>query len=89
MASNKKEHNAEAVRIGATLAFIRKQREVSQEELANALNISRPLLANIEKGRRNLNPALARQVAKILGVRPIVLVNEEFLRRDLNKNKSA
>lgn len=78
MKRNRKEHE----RQGATLRFIREQRGVTQQELATHLNISRAFLANIEAGRRALTPILARAACNVLKIRPIVLVNEDFLRQE-------
>ena len=84
MNRNKTEHE----RQGATLRFVREQRGVTQQELADHLNVSRAFLANIEAGRRTLTPALARAACNVLKIRPIILVNEDFLRSDL-KEQSA
>ncbi|MDK8594454.1 helix-turn-helix transcriptional regulator [Winkia sp. UMB1096A] len=89
MERNMTEQRAERKRIGATLAFVRKQRELKQDELAECLGIARPYLANIEAGRRSLSPSLARKASKVLGIRPIVLVNEDFLKSDLAQQKTA
>lgn len=85
MNRNKKKHRAEWERVGATLAFVRTQRGVTQEELSNSLEIARPYLANIEAGRRSLTPQLALRAAEILKVRPIVLINSDFLSNDLQE----
>lgn len=69
----------ELERVGATLRFIRETREVRQAELAKILHVSAPYLANVEAGRRRLTPRLARQACEALSVRPIVLVNSDFL----------
>lgn len=77
------EHFGEREHIGAVLQFVRSQRGLSQEELADALGISRPYLANIEMGRRTLNPRLAQKASETLAVRPIVFFNENFLKKDI------
>lgn len=69
----------EQQRIGATLHFVRESRGLTADELANALMISRPLLSNIEAGRRSLTPKNLLAACEILKIRPIVLVNEDDL----------
>lgn len=69
----------EQKRIGATLRFVRETRGLTADELANALRISRPLLSNIEAGRRSLTPKNLLAICDILKIRPIVLVNDDFL----------
>lgn len=73
----------ERARNGEALRTIRELRGLTADELAQELGISRPYLSNIENGRKNLTPQLALQAADVLKVRPIVLVNEDFLRKDL------
>lgn len=67
---------------GAVLRYVRKSRGLSQTELAQAVYASQPLIANIEAGRRNLTPKLALAICDVLKIRPIVLVNEDFLEQD-------
>lgn len=78
----------ETQRQGATLRFVREQRGVTQQELATRLNISRAFLANIEAGRRALTPTIARTACDVLKIRPIVLVNDDFLHSDLKEQRS-
>lgn len=73
----------EAERVGETLTFVRQARQVTQFELARALNISQPYLANIEAGRRQLTPKLARKACEVLAIRPIVLVNRDFFAEEV------
>ena len=42
----------ECQRIGATVKALREARGATPDQLANSVGISRPLLANIEAGRR-------------------------------------
>ncbi len=79
MNGNQKERE----RSGEALRTVRELRGITANELAQALDVSRPYISNIENGRKNLTPALAIKAAKILKVRPIVFVNEDFLHKDL------
>lgn len=75
-------NKAELERQGATLQFVRRMRGVTQQELADKMHISRTYLANIEAGRRAMTPSLALSACDTLKIRPIVLVNNDFLRQD-------
>ena len=47
---------------------MRKARSVSQEELANALEVSRQTIISLEKGRYNPSLTLAFKLARYFGV---------------------
>lgn len=46
------------------LEEIRKQREITQEELANVLEVSRQTISSLEKGRYNPSIILAFKIAR-------------------------
>ena len=46
------------------LEEIRKQREITQEELASALEVSRQTISSLEKGRYNPSIILAFKIAR-------------------------
>lgn len=50
-----------------TLKEIRLKSEMSQEQLAEKLNINRSTIAMIETGKNQLTVQLAKQIAEILG----------------------
>jgi putative transcriptional regulator len=50
-----------------TLKEIRLKNEMSQEQLAEKLNINRSTIAMIETGKNQLTVQLAKQIAEILG----------------------
>ena len=50
------------------LETMRKARSVSQEELANALEVSRQTIISLEKGRYNPSLTLAFKLARYFGV---------------------
>jgi transcriptional regulator with XRE-family HTH domain len=57
------------------IAELRKQRGLTQAELAAQAGISRPFLAQIETGERNLSLKNQRSIAQALGVKPTELVD--------------
>ena len=69
----------ETLRVGSTVRELRELRGVKADELANAIDISRPYLANIEAGRKRLSAVHASRIAAFLGVRQIsILRPDEF-----------
>lgn len=69
----------EALRVGSTVRELRELRGVKADELASAIGISRPYLANIEAGRKRLSPVYAARIADYLKVRQIsILRPDEF-----------
>ena len=67
----------ERLRIGATLRALREARGATPDQVANAIGISRPLLANVEAGRRRLNYKHLPKIAEYLGVPPIAIMRPE------------
>lgn len=57
------------------IADLRKQRGLTQAALAAKAGISRPFLAQIENGDRNLSLKNQRKIAASLGVNPSELVD--------------
>lgn len=69
----------EMIRVGSTIREFRELRGVKADELANGIGISRPYLANIEAGRKRLQPELAAKIAEFLVIRQIsILRPDEF-----------
>ena len=52
---------------GKLVASLRKTDEITQAELAKALNVSKGLICDIEKGRRTASIELAIKMAKAMG----------------------
>lgn len=50
------------------LEEIRKERGITQEELANVLEVSRQTIGSLEKGRYNPSIILAFKIAKYFGL---------------------
>lgn len=64
-------------RVGAAIRFQREAKlRLTQEELGKRLGISRPSVANIERGRQQLSVSQLVRFAHVLGVMP-----EELLPR--------
>ena len=56
------------IEFGRRLKKMRKERGLTQEELAEALNISTPHLGNIEIGKRGISIKLLIKVSDVLNV---------------------
>lgn len=69
--------NPEWVRVGATVRQYREMRGVKPDELANKIDISRSYLANIEAGRKRLQPIHAARIAKVLDVAQIAILRPD------------
>ena len=69
--------NPEWVRIGATIRTLRELRGMKPDELANAVDMSRPYLANVEAGRKRLQPIHAARIASNLKVRQIAILRPD------------
>ncbi len=61
------------------LEEIRKQREITQEELASALEVSRQTISSLEKGRYNPSIILAFKIARYFNmqIEQIFIYEEE------------
>lgn len=57
---------------------IRKQREITQEELATALEVSRQTISSLEKGRYNPSIILAFKIARYFNMQ----IEEIFIYED-------
>lgn len=75
--------NPEWVRVGATIREMREMRGLKPDELANAIPVSRSYLANIEAGRKRLQPIHAARIATILAVRQISILRPDEYPADL------
>lgn len=59
---------------GANIRAIRKQRGVSQEQLADALGVHRTYMGGVERGERNLTLRSLERLAERMGVDPVALL---------------
>ena len=60
--------------IGLFLLAFREADGLSQVDFAKKLKLSRANLCDLEKGRKNISPERATQIAKVLGVPETVLI---------------
>ena len=60
---------------------LRKERRISQEELANAVQVTRQTIISLENGKYNASLLLAHEIAKYFG-KPI---EEVFIFEEENK----
>lgn len=65
------------------LEQLRKQRGISQEELADALQVSRQTVGSLENGRYNPSILLAFKIARYFGM----AIEDIFLYEDEGKEK--
>ena len=58
---------------------LRKERRISQEELANAVRVTRQTIISLENGKYNASLLLAHDIAKYFGktIEEIFLLEEE------------
>ncbi|WP_146605845.1 helix-turn-helix domain-containing protein [Micromonospora craterilacus] len=61
--------------LGHRVRLLRAERGLTQRQLAEAVGISRPSLANIERGRQETSVSVLLRLAAALGVTPGVLVD--------------
>ena len=73
-----KEINKTAFSFGVLLASLRKADEVTQVELADKVGVSKGLICDIEKGRRNASLELATQIANALGYPKEPMIKQIF-----------
>jgi transcriptional regulator with XRE-family HTH domain len=67
--------------VGVRLQRTRKERGITQEELAKRLGLPRPSYANIESGRQRVPLDVVWRAAVVLGVSITALVPEPLARR--------
>ena len=65
--------------IGSRLSSLRKQKGLSQDDLAKRLNMSRPSLAQIELGNRSVSILEMHTLARILGFSLDEFMSDDFL----------
>lgn len=70
----KNDRERERERVGATLRAFRELRGFTPDEFATEIGISRPYLANIEAGRKQLTEILLARAAEALKVRQIAIM---------------
>jgi transcriptional regulator with XRE-family HTH domain len=65
---------------------LRKLADISQQKLADAICVSKPTISELETGKMQLTLDYMRRIAKVFGVAPVDVLNEEdhnlFLRQE-------
>jgi transcriptional regulator with XRE-family HTH domain len=61
---------------GNRLAQMRKERKISQEQLAELSGLNRPYISGIEQGKRNVSLEVIVSLAKALGIQTKELFEE-------------
>jgi transcriptional regulator with XRE-family HTH domain len=61
---------------GKRLAQMRKDRKISQEQLAELSGLNRPYISGIEQGKRNVSLEVIVSLAKALGIQTKELFEE-------------
>ena len=59
---------------GANIRAYRRERGVSQEELADSLGVHRTYMGGVERGERNLTLRSLERLAERMGVDPVMLL---------------
>ena len=62
--------------IGDRISEIRKQRNISQENLANLAEIDRTYISSIERGERSISLSVAIKITTALGVDLSILIKK-------------
>ena len=64
--------------LGENIYKLRKLKELSQEELAEVIGVSRQTISNWELGETSPNPEQLKLLSKVLGVSVDELINNEI-----------
>ena len=67
------------------IAQLRKERRISQAELADAVDVTRQTIISLENGRYNASLLLAHRIARYFGLR----IEEVFLFEESTKKSRA
>src|SRR5260370_8710150 len=76
-------------RVGLNLQRLRREKGLSQEELADLANIHQTYLSGVERGKRNPTVTVLQRIAEALGADIEDLVNRRRESRLENLNVSA
>lgn len=57
----------EEVSVGSNIKFLRMMKGLSQEELAERVNVTKSMISQIERGTKNLTMELSVELARELG----------------------
>lgn len=62
--------------VGRNIRRLRRERGLSQEELADEIGVHRTFMGGVERGERNLTLQTLERLAERLGVDPVNLLSE-------------
>jgi transcriptional regulator with XRE-family HTH domain len=62
--------------VGRNIRRLRRERGLSQEELADEIGVHRTFMGGVERGERNLTLQTLERLAQRLGVDPVSLLKE-------------
>lgn len=62
--------------VGRNIRRLRRQRGLSQEDLATELGVHRTYMGGVERGERNLTLRSLERLAERLGVHPVSLLED-------------
>lgn len=71
--------NQELVALGRAVRALRKGRALSQEQLAVDADVDRSFMGGIERGEHNITLMVLTRIARALGTKPSVLLNDADL----------
>ncbi|MCI8806163.1 MAG: helix-turn-helix transcriptional regulator [Clostridiales bacterium] len=72
--------------IGENIKLLRAENGLTQEELSKKVGISRPMLAQIERGTKTVTLPIGKLIAEVFGCSVDDLVNDD--KRVLNDGKA-
>ena len=53
--------------VGGNIRKIREARRMTQQELADSVGVSKPMICRVERGTKNITVQLAVQISEVLG----------------------
>jgi len=62
--------------IGQTIAMLRRQGHMTQEDLAGKAEIDRSYLSEIENGKKNISIRVLKKIAHALGIKTSTLLDD-------------
>lgn len=67
----------ENARVGARLKQLRKESKITQEQMANYLNVDQSMVTKLENGTRSLNVTLIEKICNLFGCSQAYLLGED------------